>query len=424
MIKFRVILFLAAAVVLSGACRNGKADRPRVLVSTDIGGTDPDDNQSMVHLLMYSDLFDIEGLVSSPSFGEGSKEEILRMIDLYAQDYPSLLPHYPRLASPDALRAVCCQGRRGLAPACGYDHPTEGSERIVACARRADERPLWVLVWGTLEDLAQALHDAPDIAPRIRVYWIGGPNKKWGVNSYAYIAEHFPDLWIIENNASYRGFISAEKGDERYRFYNESLRAAGAMGADFVRYYDGVIKMGDSPSLFYLMHGDADDPTGESWGGSFVPIRHSPRRRIAARPGATDTVHVYSVVEMIVDAAIPEGADADIRLTIDRQQWPCAPLGDGRYMVRYAPKQPAVLPYTITSPHPGFTPVEGLLVVDDLWPGAPGDSDYPLGTTWYSDRPDRDLYGGKWQGYKTTSRWRDSVLADWHTRLVRLHPAE
>ena len=52
-----------------------KADvpqHPRVLISTDIGGTDPDDNQSMTHLLMYSDLFDLEGLVSSPSYGDGS----------------------------------------------------------------------------------------------------------------------------------------------------------------------------------------------------------------------------------------------------------------------------------------------------------------------------------------------------------------
>jgi hypothetical protein len=41
-------------------------EKPRVLISTDIGGTDPDDNQSMVHLIMYSDLFNLEGLVSSP----------------------------------------------------------------------------------------------------------------------------------------------------------------------------------------------------------------------------------------------------------------------------------------------------------------------------------------------------------------------
>ncbi|WP_310586132.1 nucleoside hydrolase-like domain-containing protein [Telluribacter humicola] len=37
--------------------------KPRILISTDIGGTDPDDNQSMAHLLMYSDRFMIEGLV-------------------------------------------------------------------------------------------------------------------------------------------------------------------------------------------------------------------------------------------------------------------------------------------------------------------------------------------------------------------------
>ena len=27
----------------------------------------------------------------------------------------------------------------------------------------------------------------PDIAQRIRVYWIGGPNKKWSVTAYVYI---------------------------------------------------------------------------------------------------------------------------------------------------------------------------------------------------------------------------------------------
>jgi hypothetical protein len=43
-----------------------------VIVSTDIGGTDPDDFQSMVHLLVYADTFDIEGLLSSP-YGPGRK---------------------------------------------------------------------------------------------------------------------------------------------------------------------------------------------------------------------------------------------------------------------------------------------------------------------------------------------------------------
>lgn len=69
---------------------------------------------------------------------------------------------------------------------------TEGSDWIVRCARKDSDRPLYVLVWGGLDDLAQALHDAPDIAGRIRVYWIGGPNKKWSINSYVYINREFP----------------------------------------------------------------------------------------------------------------------------------------------------------------------------------------------------------------------------------------
>ena len=182
--------------------------KPRVLVSTDIGGTDPDDNQSMAHLLMYTDCLDLEGIVSSPSYGSGNREEILRMIDLYEKDLPKLSEHIKGLMSPAELRAITKQGRKGAAPYRGFLTPTEGSRWIVQCARRQDERPLWISVWGGLDDVAQALHDAPDIVDKIRVYWIGGPNKKWSTNSYAYIVENFPNLWMIEDNASYRGFIT------------------------------------------------------------------------------------------------------------------------------------------------------------------------------------------------------------------------
>ena len=47
---FALLLLLAPAIHAAPA-----AERPRVVVSTDIGGTDPDDFQSMVHLLLYAD---------------------------------------------------------------------------------------------------------------------------------------------------------------------------------------------------------------------------------------------------------------------------------------------------------------------------------------------------------------------------------
>jgi hypothetical protein len=61
-----------------------------VLVLTDIGGTDPDDFQSMVHLLVYADVLDIEGLVSSPS-DAGRTKDILEVIDCYEKDYAKLM---------------------------------------------------------------------------------------------------------------------------------------------------------------------------------------------------------------------------------------------------------------------------------------------------------------------------------------------
>ena len=426
--KIKTYCAVLLSVVLQWAYAEVPSDtKPRVLVSTDIGGTDPDDNQSMIHLLMYSDMFDIEGLVSSPSFGEGSKTEILKMIDLYEQDFPKLKAHSPAFMHPDSLRALCKQGHKGMFALNGYGEPTEGSEWIVKCARKKDERPLWILVWGTLEDVAQALYDAPDIVPKIRVYWIGGPNKKWGVNSYCYIADAFPDLWMIENNASYRGFIADDKKDDIFnrQYYACCIEGAGAMGADFKTYYNGSIKMGDSPSLFYLMNGNPMQSAGESWGGSFVKTTFSPRTVFRRHTSLLDTVAIYSVIEFRFKGQTVD-RDTDkpcFTLHIDNQSWDGYYAGNGEYVARYSPKAPAVLSYTISSEITELNGGAGKFVVDSLWPGKPTEGSYPLGDNWYTDKDEPVLFEGKWQGAKTVEKWRNDVLADWSNRWAWLRNA-
>lgn len=420
-IKLVPLLCGIFCLLFFSACTNGQETlKPRVLVSTDIGGTDPDDNQSMTHLLMYSDLFELEGLVSSPSFGSGSKEEILRMIDLYEKDFPKLSKHIQGLMTPDELRPLCKQGRRGNFPFLGLDEPTEGSEWIVQCARKKSDRPLWILVWGGLEDLAQALCTAPDIVPNIRVYWIGGPNKKWGVNCYAYIVENFPDLWMIENNASYRGFIYDNKKTDKFNtgYYDETIRGAGYLGEDFINYYKGHAKMGDTPSLLYLMKGNPDIPEGESWGGSFEKMAKSPRTIFERNTTLKDTVPVYSVIEYRLQGPVVDlevGASC-FTYRIDKQDWPGCYLGNGMYGVRYAAKAPATLDYTITSDIKELDGMTGSLVVSGLWPGKLTGDAYPLGDNWYTDKGDLSLFKGIWQGTETVEKWREDVLADWATR--------
>ncbi|MBD5267110.1 MAG: DUF1593 domain-containing protein [Bacteroides sp.] len=448
--KYRFIRVLGVVVALAG-CLNMRAAmasddnaRHRILVSSDIGGTDPDDNQSMIHLLMYANEFDIEGLVSSPSFGEGSKEEISRMVAMYARDLPKLecglkSEHgdsrgaYP---SPEYLASITKQGRKGAAPLCGYGESTEGSDWIVKCARKEDSRPLWVLVWGALEDVAQALHDAPDIADKIRVYWIGGPNKKWGCNAYSYIARNFPSLWFIENNASYRGFIGRSSDGSMYQggFWKTFMKDAGVMGNDFINYYGGNVKMGDTPSLLYLMSGDADTPDSDHWGGKFEPMSSSSCYAVTGQLCAADTVPCYSLMEWRLEGPVVDVAADSVcfTLTVDKQQWAGYHIGDGVYMVRYAPKAPAVLPYVIASEIEGFPVHEGCFTVGEKWNsenqyGFSSGNLVPMSidlsvvnesgnktTSWWTDVQD---YTTSWQGSATISKWRQDIMEDWSKRF-------
>ena len=428
-------IWLSLSVVASDMTQS---EKPRILISTDIGGTDPDDNQSMIHLLMYANEFDIEGLVSSPSFGEGSKNEILKMIGLYENDLPRLSSGLTAtygstrgtFPSPEYLASITKQGAKGRAPHCGFRESTEGSEWIVKCARKEASRPLWILVWGTLDDVAQALHDAPDIADKIRVYWIGGPNKKWGCNAYSYIAENFPALWFIENNASYRGFIESSGDKSKYgtQFCDRFVRGSGAFGDDFPNYYKGSVKMGDSPSLFFLMNGNTDAPMEEHWGGSFEQVDSLARYVLTGPVCDRDTVACYSLLEWVLD-----GPNADIpadsicfTLTIDKQTWPGYYAGNGKYIVRYSPKAPGRLPYVITSDIIGFTKQEGCITVGRKWPAIGEFStvsntieSHPLimGKNWYTDIQD---YSSQWQGTSTILRHRNEILKDWAIRFMWL----
>lgn len=423
--KKKIIAVIAAAVSLAVSCgveaRVVPAVKPRILISTDIGGTDPDDNQSMAHFLMYSDMFETEGIISSPSYGDGSKEEILRMIDVYEQDLPVLKKHAEGFASPDYLRSVTKQGRKGAAPLCGYMTSTEGSDWIVRCARKDSDRPLYVLVWGGLDDLAQALHDAPDIAGRIRVYWIGGPNKKWSINSYVYIIENFPDLWMIENNVSYRAFISDGRNPDDYNagFYSHFVAGAGHLGADFASYLGGRPKMGDTPALLYMMDGDPADPEKDSWGGRFERCTHSPRVVFNRTATAEDTVQNYAVIEFHVSGPVLDSSMTGrpcVTLTIAKQSWAGYYMGGGDYMVRYSTYTLGTLPYTIESDIEGFPVQKGEVTIENSWSGKSRPTDYLTGGHWFTDHGSPALFHGYMQGGATIYKWRKEVMDDWGMR--------
>lgn len=423
----QALLILSVILLITASCKEQPktSERYRILVSTDIGGTDPDDNQSMAHLLMYSNEFDLEGLVSSPSFGSGSTSEIFRMIDVYEQDLPKLKLHEPGLMEPDALRQLVKQGRTEELPPCGYGEPTEGSEWIVKQAHKDDPRPLYVLVWGCLEDVAQALHDAPDIAPKLRVYWIGGPNKKWGVNGYCYIIENFPDLWMIENNTTYRAFIYDSKNMDQWNmgYFDTFIKDAGNLGRDFAAYYKGNPKLGDTPSLLYMMKGDPTNPEQQSWGGRFVRCSRTPRTVFHGATTAQDTAQVCGIIEWQLQGPVRKDIAIDsacVTLDIRNQQWRGYYKGDGLYVLRHSTYYTGTLSYTITSTIEGFSPITGEITVENTWDVKPHDTDYIVGAQWWTDSYLPDDYWNNCAGARNQLVVREEIMADWAQRWAWL----
>ena len=431
------ILLCAIATLLPGCAASGAAPgasahaRPRVIISTDVGGADFDDYQSLVHLFVYADRFDIEGLIASPP-GAGRKRTILEAIDAYERDYPAIITHAANYPPPDALREVTMQGATDPAGLRGFGEPTEGSRWIVRCAKRDDARPLWILVWGGLEDLAQALHDDPTIKSKLRVYFIGGPNKKWSTTAYDYIAREHPDLWVIEANSTYRGWFTGGRRDGDLG--NEAFVAAhvarrGTLGNYFAAHSSDrtdqppAVKMGDTPSLVYLLGDRPDDPAkNTSWGGNFVRAWDRPRRtfdRAASRPpNANDEVETFAIVEIIYRPVTRPPPASKAALVIDNQEFPGFVDDGGAWRFFFSPKEAKTWRYTVRSTDAavdgqagGFTSV----------PAAPAQAARPSPRfpNWWTDDPDPAWAEGAHHGARTISRWRERYLRDFAARMRR-----
>ncbi len=394
-------------------------DRYRVIISTDVGGTDPDDFQSMVHLLVYADVFDIEGLISSP-YGPGRKKHILEVIDCYENDYANLKTYSDRYPTPDALRAITKQGETERAPYAGVRRSTEGSRWIVECARSDDPRPLHVLIWGGIEDLSQALHDTPDILPRLRVYWIGGPNKKWGPDTFQYLSTHHPKLWIIESNATYRGWFTGGNQSGQWgnkAFVSQHIAGKGALG-DFFVSKKADIKMGDTPSVGWLLKGTPDDPSQPGWGGQFVRAWERPYSRFERMTTKEDRMEVFGVLELVLRIGndIPKKPEAV--LAVENQKLPGHAADDGTMRFRFCPKAAKAYSFTIHSNVSALNGNKGGITA--LLP-PPEVARRPSSRlpNWWTDNPSRHVAEGDHIGARTVSRWREDFLRDFEARMDR-----
>lgn len=307
--QLRCAILVVLASFLLPICK-AATDKPRVIVLTDIGG-DPDDQQSLVRLMLYSNELDIEGLIATSRGLNGHDTRpdlIFRTINAYALVRDNLLLHSAEFPSASNLLRSVKSGNPNPGMSCALEGPdTEGSEHIISVLEREDERPVWVLVWGGSCDLAHALQriretksstELKRLTRKLRIYAIGDQD-----GTGALIRKEYPDLFFIYAYTTSaplylgvpRGMYQNESGEQKLvkdsflvsaQWAKQNVVTGhGALGAIYPlnalqtpRSSYGV-KEGDSPSFLYLVSGsnglsDPEQPSWGSWGGRFKGNGH------------------------------------------------------------------------------------------------------------------------------------------------------
>jgi len=292
------------------------AERPRLAVLTDIGG-DPDDQQSLIRLMVYANEIELEAILATAAGTPGELKQavtrpdlILEIIGAYGKVLPNLQKHASRWPEPDRLRQCVKSGnpRRGR-DYIGEEHDTPGSrfltEKIDA---GTEQHPLRISIWGGQTDLAQALwrvkRDRGETGYRSFV----SKFQVFDVADQDAIADwmrvEFPGMRYIlakaeagrdKREATFRGmYLTGDESLTSREWVERNVRSTGPLGELYPMKTwtapnpNACLKEGDTPSwFFFLPQGGNDplDPSKPGWGGCYQRTADGWWRDLAVRDG-------------------------------------------------------------------------------------------------------------------------------------------
>lgn len=299
--KGYLLFYFVLISVTSQAQLQLKFENPvkqRLFVLTDITN-EPDDQESLVRLLVYSNEYDLEGIVATTSThlrNTTRKDKIEKLVtdyglvksnlDKHATGYPSM--EYLLGIVTDHLPVYSMEG-------VGEGKDSPGSELLIKAADKIDERPLWVSIWGGANCLAQALYkvkatrseeDVNKFVSKLRVYSISDQDfaGRW-------IRENFTELfYIVDPSAGdswfeyYKATWTGISGDRHYNngpghytelvgnpWLAENIRENhGPLASNYIPF--AYIMEGDTPSFLGLINNGLGwyiSPAYGGWGGRY-----------------------------------------------------------------------------------------------------------------------------------------------------------
>ncbi|KAK1462136.1 hypothetical protein CMEL01_14103 [Colletotrichum melonis] len=311
---------MASSTTRGAAALNAFPSKPRVFILTDITN-EPDDAESFCRYLTYSNQFRTEGVVAVTSTWLKNKvapQNLHEIVNAYEKVVDNLNAHAPTdspYPSAQSVRDLVKSGPPvyGM-EAVGDDIPlSEGGELLLERLTAPVEDPLWVLVWGGVNVLAQVLNkiqDRPDAAKlrqKLRVYTISDQDDCGG-----WIRQQYPEIfyicsihgWNQYQAAAWTGISAPCSGDvggpddskvtHEWVKRNVQIGPLGAAYPDF----EFIIE-GDTPTFLYLIQnglGVPEEPLYGSWGGRYIPVNVS-SKGLSSRGHFADAIDTVTGVD-------------------------------------------------------------------------------------------------------------------------------
>jgi hypothetical protein len=254
----------------------------RLIVLTDIEN-EPDDSESMVRLLLYSNCIDIEGIIATTSCwlrNRVAPESIRATIGAYEEVYTNLIKHeagYPEASYliSKVKQGLPVYGMGGV----GDGKDSEGSEWIIKVLEKNDDRPVYVSAWGGANTLAQALYkikktkskaEAERLISKLRVYTISDQD-----DSSVWMRKNFPGLFYIVTpgdfytNSTWSAINTVISGLDNSVISNSWLAkniqtGHGPLGLCYPDVSWGM--EGDTPSFLWIIPNGLNEPEHPEWG--------------------------------------------------------------------------------------------------------------------------------------------------------------
>ena len=133
-----------------------------------------------------------------------------------------------------------------------------------------------------------------------------------------------------------------------------------------------------------------------------------------------DACGIYGDIVTHRATELPLDDAACITLDIRKQQWKGYYKGNGLYVLRHSTYYTGTLPYVITSTIDGFEPIMGEITVENTWDVKPHDTDYQVGSHWWTDSYVPADYWHDCAGANTQRIVRKEIMEDWAKRWAWL----